>query len=78
LASQFAIAARQFAETATDLATLGKSGADYTRLREAAIEAQARSDAAFTLFTEHVASHHCGEDAQDGQENLRAEEQAVA
>ena len=73
LASQFAIAARQYAETAASLATLGESGIEYTRLCDQTLEAQARSEAALKAFTEHVASHQCGEVTQNGKEHLCAQ-----
>ena len=67
LASQFAIAARQYADTASELATLGKSGPDYTRLRELTIQAQTQTEAAFRAFTGHVTSHQCGGAATSSQ-----------
>jgi hypothetical protein len=68
LASQFAIAARQYAESAAVLATLERSGIDFTRLRDQTIEAQAHSEAAFKAFAEHVASHECDNATQNAQE----------
>jgi hypothetical protein len=73
LASRFAIAARQYAEAAAALATSGTSGIDYIRLRHETTEAQARSEAAFQIFTEHVAMHDCDENMLDGQEQLCAQ-----
>jgi hypothetical protein len=68
-ASEFAIAARQFAEAAVVLATLGTSGIDYTRLRDRTIEAQARSESALKAFIEQVVSHQCGEATLNGHEH---------
>jgi hypothetical protein len=75
LAAEFAFAARLFAESAVLLATSGKSGIEYTSLCDQISEAQASAEAAFRTFTEHVASHHCGEATQDGQVHLYAQEQ---
>jgi hypothetical protein len=61
LATEFAIAARLYAETAVRLATIGTSDTDFIRLRDDTIEAQRRSEAAFKDFTQHIASHQCGE-----------------
>jgi hypothetical protein len=72
LAARFATAARLYAETATNLAILGKFGIEYTHLVNQTIEAQVRSDAAFRAFTEHVASHNCGDVPQNGQGHLYA------
>jgi hypothetical protein len=72
LAAELAIAARQYAETAAGLATLGISGTDYTLLRDQTIEAQKRSEAAFKAFTEHVVSHQCGEVTQNAQARAAA------
>jgi hypothetical protein len=70
LASQFAIAARKYAENAAGLATLGTSDFDYIRLRDETTAAQAHSEAAFKAFTEHVDSHQCGEVTLNGREYL--------
>jgi hypothetical protein len=75
LASRFAIAARQYADTAAGLATLGASGIDYTRLRDQTIEGQAQAEAAFKAFTEHVESHQCGDATQNGHEHQCEQEQ---
>jgi hypothetical protein len=45
-------------------------GIDFTRLRDQTIETQCRSEVAFRTFTEHVASHQCGEATQNGQGHL--------
>jgi hypothetical protein len=66
LASRFAIAARQYADTAAVLATLGTSGTDYARLRDQTIKGQAQSEVAFKEFTEHVDSHQCDGATQNG------------
>ena len=70
LAQQFAISARLYSESAVALATLGKSGVDYNRLRTETIRVQERSETALRAFTEHVDLHHCGEAMQNGQEHL--------
>ena len=66
LAEEFAFATRLYAESAVRLATSGKSGTNFTRLRDQTIDAQGRSEVAFRAFTEHVASHQCGEATQNG------------
>ena len=73
LAAEFASAARLYAESAVRLATSEEPGIDYTSLQT--LEAQGRAEFAFKAFTEHVASHQCGEDTQNGQGNLNAQEQ---
>jgi hypothetical protein len=70
LAEKFALATRQYAESAVRLAISGKSGIDFTGLRDQTIKAQGRSEVAFRAFTEHVASHQCGEATQNGQGHL--------
>ena len=61
LAEKFALATRQYAESAVGLAISGKSGIDFARLRDQTIKAQGRSEVAFRALSEHVASHQCGE-----------------
>ena len=73
LAAEFASAARLYAESAVRLATSEEPGIDYTSLQT--LEAQGRAEFAFKAFTEHVASHQCEEDTQNGQGNLNAQEQ---
>jgi hypothetical protein len=73
LASRFAIAARQYADTAAFLATLGTSGSEYTRLRDQTIKVQVQSEVAFKEFTDHVESHQCDEATQNGQAHLSAQ-----
>ena len=77
LAEQFAHAARVYAETAVRLATLGTSGTDYIGLRGDTEEAHRRSETAFTAFSEHVASHECGEAALNGHGHLNAQEKLI-
>src|SRR5215472_7606856 len=67
LAAEFACTARLYAESGVRLATSGKSGIDYTRECAQTLEAHGRSEIAFRAFTEHVASHQCGEVTQNGQ-----------
>jgi hypothetical protein len=67
LAEKFALATRQYAESAVCLAISGKFGIDFTRLREQTIKAQGRSEVAFRALSEHVASH---EATQNGQGHL--------
>jgi hypothetical protein len=61
LARQFAIAARLYAEAVVmltrDPGTV--SNWDYGRLREAAEQAQARSESTGRAFEKHVDSHKC-------------------
>jgi hypothetical protein len=61
LAERFATAARLYAESAVKLVSFEESRINYARLRNYAIRAQERSEAAFRAFTEHVASHQCGQ-----------------
>ena len=70
LAEKFAFATRQNAQSAIRLANSGKFGIDFTRLRDQTIKAQGRAEVAFRAFTEHVASHQCGEATQNGQGHL--------
>ena len=70
LAEKFALATRQYAESAVRLAISGKFGIDFTRLRDQTIKAQGRSEVAFRALSEHVASHQCGEATQNGQGHL--------
>jgi hypothetical protein len=70
LAEKFALATRQYAESAVRLAISGKSGIDFTGLRDQTIKAQGRSEVAFRALSEHVASHQCGEATQNGQGHL--------
>ena len=70
LAEKFALATRQYAESAVGLAISGKSGIDFARLRDQTINAQGRAEVAFRALTEHVASHQCGEATQNGQGHL--------
>ena len=77
LAEEFAFATRLYAESAVRLATSGKSGIDFTRVRDQTIKPQDRSEVAFRAFTEHVASHRCGEATQNGQ-GVRTKEQHVS
>ena len=67
LAEKFALATRQYAESAVGLAI---SGIDFARLRDQTIKAQGRAEVAFRALTEHVASHQCGEATQNGQGHL--------
>ena len=70
LAEKFALATRQYAESAVCLAISGKFGIDFARLRDQTINAQGRAEVAFRALTEHVASHQCGEATQNGQGHL--------
>ena len=65
LAEKFAFATRHNAQSAIRLANSGKFGIDFTRLRDQTIKAQGRAEVAFRAFTEHVASHQCGEVTQN-------------
>ena len=78
LAEEFATAARLYAESAIRLACSGKSAVDYADLRDQTIEAQGKSEVAFRGFNEHVASHRCGEAAQNGNGHLNVQEQHVS
>ena len=69
-AEKSALATRQNADSAVRLAISGKSGIDFTRLRDQTIKAQGRAEVAFRAFTKHVASHQCGEARQNGQGHL--------
>jgi hypothetical protein len=53
LTEKFALATRQYAESAVGLAISGKSGMDFARLRDQTIK-RGRSEVAFRAFTEHV------------------------
>ena len=70
LAEKFALATRQYAESAVRLAISGKFGIDFTHLRDQTIKAQGRAEVAFRALTEHVASHQCGEATKNGQGHL--------
>ena len=80
LAEEFALAARLYAESAVRLAFVGKSGIEYSSLRDQTIEAQGRSEAAFRAFNEHVSSHQyqCGEITRNGHGHLDAQPSAVS
>ena len=74
LAERFAFSTRLYAESAVRLATSGKAGIDFARLRDQTIEAHRRSEVAFMAFREHVASHQCGEATQTTTGHLHAQD----
>jgi hypothetical protein len=77
LAEELALTARLYAEAAGRLASSGKSGIAYARLREHTSKALRCSEAAFRAFTDHVVSHQCGEITQNGNRHLDAQPAAA-
>jgi hypothetical protein len=73
LAEQFAINARLYSEAVVLLTRdPAMAGTEYEELREAAIQAQTRAEAAGIRFEEHVDTHRCGRTTTDAPDRFAA------